>query len=39
MVFLTFKIYPESHNHILIVMIFRYFSFDVDPITIFKVMS
>ena len=26
-------------NYILIVMIFRYLSFDADPIAIFKVMS
>ena len=34
--FINLEHLSRFHNHILIVMILRYFSFDVDPITIFK---
>ena len=37
--FVNLEPLSRFHNHILIVMIFRYFSFDVNPITVFKLMS
>ena len=37
--FIKIEHLSRTFNYILIVMIFRYFSFDVDLITNFKVMS
>ena len=36
MILLTLKIYPDSTTIFLMVMIFRYSSFGVNPITVFK---